>query len=104
MRDINFGVIAREVMAALDKAGALQGVGHLARADLTKLYEKCLAELVKRRIEEELARLGRRYEFQTVSQEEPGQSDAYLRKTIPNYLAFLLEAIAEAKQKITGCP
>jgi len=104
MRNVNFGMIAREVMAALEKAGALQGVGHLARADLTKLYEKCLAELVKRKIEQELARLGRRYEFQTLLQEDPGQSDAYLTKTIPNYLTFLLQAIAEAKQKITGCP
>jgi hypothetical protein len=103
MHDINFGVIAREVMAALEKAGALQGVGHLARADLTKLYEKCLAELVKGRIEQELDRLGRRYEFQTLLQDNPSQSDAYLRKAIPDYVAFLLQAIVEAKQKITGC-
>jgi hypothetical protein len=103
MHDINFGVIAREVMAALEKAGALQGVGHRARAELTKLYEKCLAELIKLRIEQELAKLGRRYEFQTLLQEDPGQSDAYLRKAIPDYLAFLLQAVSEAKQKITGC-
>ena len=102
MLKLDYTAMAQQVLAVLDKAGALEGFDQPARAELAKIYARCLAELVRRRVEEELARLGRRYEFQVILREEPGRAATYLSHIIPNYPAFLLEAVTRAQQQITG--
>ena len=108
MTELNFGTavnqvlaeVAKQVTLQLEQQGRLEGLDGPARAALTRLHQARLAELLEKRIRQELGRQGRGDELQKILQHNPSLLESYLEVIWPNWKAFLFEAIGQATQRL----
>ena len=101
MTDLNYEMMARDVLLEPANRGVLAGVSRQRVAELLKGYQDRLADNIHRAIYNELKRVGCLWQFQQVSRHTPGQATAYLRKAIPAYNQFLRRAVTRAKKEVT---
>lgn len=94
--------IAREIVADHEKHGRLGGIDAEVKAQLIADYADRLEDIINRIILEEITRLGKVREFERILDDGGADTEAYLRRTIPNYHPFVLRAVAQAKKEITG--
>ena len=108
MTELNFGTavyqvlaeVAKQVTLRLEQQGRLEGLDGPARSALTRLHQARLAELLEKRIRQELERQGRGDELRNVLRHYPSLLETYLEVIWPHSKAFLSEAIGQATQRL----
>jgi hypothetical protein len=108
LTELNFGTavnqvlaeVAKQVTLQLEQEGRLEGIDGPARAALTRLHQARLADLLEKRIRQELERQGKGEELEKVLRQNPNLLEVYLEVIWPHSKAFLFEAIGQATHRL----
>ncbi len=96
---VEYGIIAREVLAAKAKKGFLEGVEKEVLREILADWEERLRNMTLMRALEELERLGKLEELERALGHGIDQ-DAFFSYAIPNYPTWIRRTLEEAKRRL----
>lgn len=96
---VDYGILAREVLAKKAKLGLLDGIEKDVLRELLADWEERLKNMILSRSIDELERLGKLEELEQVLASDIDQ-DAYLSYAIPDYPDWLRRTIEEVKVRL----
>jgi hypothetical protein len=101
MTELDYEMIASDVVVEMDQQGNLESHARQRVPELLSQYKQRLEDSVQWAIYTELKGLGLLWQFQQVSQlDSPEQLTAYLKTAIPAYDLLLRRAVTQAKREI----
>jgi hypothetical protein len=108
LTELNFGTavnqviaeVAKQVTLRLEQQGRLEGLDGPARAALTRLHQARLADLLEKRIRQELERQGRGGQLRNILRHHPSLLETYRELIWPHWKAFLFEALGQATHRL----
>ena len=101
MLELNYEMLARDVVGELATQGSLKGLTRQALRRLLDQYRGQLKDIMQRRLYTELKRLGRLGPYLRLLRSDTAEAvSAYLQRAIPAYQLFLRQAVAQAKREV----
>lgn len=97
---VDYTTIARDIFKERMGQGRLREFEQQPAHQVISDYKEWLQTYVTTLIYEELERSGKTNEFGKVLKSTDGNRDTYLNQIIPNYKAFLLEAVQKVKAQL----
>jgi len=101
MLELNYEMLARDVVGELATRGSLKGLTRQALRRRLDQYRGQLKDIMQRRHYTELKRLGQLGPYLRLLRSDTAEAvSAYLQRAIPAYQLFLRQAVAQAKQEV----
>ena len=101
MLELNYEMLARDVVGELATRGSLKGLTRQALPRLLNQYRGQLKDILQRRLNTELKHLGRLGPYLRLLRSDTAEAvSAYLQRAIPAYQVFLRQAVIQAKQEV----
>jgi hypothetical protein len=101
MLELNYEMLARDVVGELATQGSLKGLTRQALRRRLNQYRGQLKDILQRRLYTELKRLGQLGPYLRLLRSDTAEAvSAYLQRAIPAYQLFLRQAVAQAKQEV----
>src|ERR671937_2611187 len=101
MLELNYEMLARDVLGELVTQGSLKGLTRQALRRLLDQYRGQLKDIMQRRLYTELKRSGRLGPYLRLLRSDTAEAvSAYLQRAIPAYQLFLCQAVTEAKREV----
>jgi hypothetical protein len=101
MLELNYEMLARDVVGELAIRGSLKDLSRQALRGLLNEYRGRLRDVMQRRLYTELNRFGQLGPYLRLLRSDTAEAGAaYVQRAIPAYQLFLRQAVAQAKQEV----